>query len=102
MYDNANLVITAWDGERLVGILRALTDGAYSAYIADLAVHPDYQRQGVGKQLLDEATSTSSDVSFHLHAAPLAEHYYGHVGWTKSENAWTRPRRDWSRAELFD
>ena len=38
MLKNANLTITAWDGEKLIGISRCLTDFAYVAYLADLAV----------------------------------------------------------------
>lgn len=43
MYAKADLVLSAWDVERLVGILQALSDGAFVEYIADLAIHPDYQ-----------------------------------------------------------
>ncbi len=38
MLNNANLTITAWDAEHLVGISRCLTDFTYVAYLADLAV----------------------------------------------------------------
>lgn len=46
-------VATAWDGERLVGLARVLTDGVSVVYFQDLLVHPAYHHQGVGKQLLD-------------------------------------------------
>src|SRR5690242_17745365 len=46
MYDAANLVLTAWAGDQLVGIVRVWNDGGFLAYIADLAVHPSYQRHG--------------------------------------------------------
>jgi ribosomal protein S18 acetylase RimI-like enzyme len=54
MLKHANLTVSAWDGERLVGISRTLTDFAYVAYLADLAVDQDYQQQGIGKQLIEE------------------------------------------------
>lgn len=38
MLENANLVITAWDGELLVGISQSMTDLAYATYLSDLAV----------------------------------------------------------------
>ena len=44
-YDN---LITAWDGARLVGLVCSLDDGAVTAYINYLIVHPDYQRMGIG------------------------------------------------------
>ena len=42
----------AWDETRLVGFARAVTDGHFRAYIEDVAVHPDYQRQGIGRRLI--------------------------------------------------
>ena len=50
MLKNANLIITAWDDEKLIGISRSLTDFAYVAYLADLAVDQQYQRSGIGKR----------------------------------------------------
>jgi hypothetical protein len=48
MLRHANLVITAWDGELLVGIARTLTDFSYVGYLADLAVRASHQRRGIG------------------------------------------------------
>ena len=48
-YDN---LITAWDGAQLVGLVCSLDDGAVTAYINYLIVHPDYQRMGIGKELM--------------------------------------------------
>ena len=49
MVRNANLVVTAWDGDVLVGISRAHTDHASVPYLPDLAVRVSHQRQGMGK-----------------------------------------------------
>jgi predicted N-acetyltransferase YhbS len=49
MLRNANLVITAWDQELLVGISRSLSDFSFVTYLADLAVRESHQRQGIGK-----------------------------------------------------
>jgi ribosomal protein S18 acetylase RimI-like enzyme len=48
----AQVVCTCWDGPRLVGILRAVGDGARCAHILDLAVLRAYQRRGIGSELL--------------------------------------------------
>lgn len=90
MLKNANLIITAWDGEKLVGISRALTDIAYVAYLADLAVDQDYQRAGIGKQLIAETQSRlGPDCMIVLLAAPKANEYYGHIGFEHNPRAWT-------------
>jgi ribosomal protein S18 acetylase RimI-like enzyme len=48
----AGPAVGAWDGERLVGFVRALSDGHLAAYIEDVMVHQDYRRGGVGDRLM--------------------------------------------------
>ncbi|MGH9489576.1 MAG: GNAT family N-acetyltransferase [Terriglobales bacterium] len=92
MFAGANLIWTAWDGDRLVGVLRGWTDGAYHGYICDLAVDAGYQKLGVGRELLRRATEGQPEVEFILRAAVTAREYYAHLGWQKIENGWCQPR----------
>ena len=90
MLKNANLTITAWDGEKLVGISRSLTDFAYVAYLADLAVDEQYQRAGIGKQLIEETKERlGPECMIVLLAAPKANEYYEHIGFEHNPRAWT-------------
>ena len=90
MLKNANLTITAWDGEKLVGISRSLTDFAYVAYLADLAVDQEYQRSGIGKQLIEETKlRLGAECMIVLLAAPKANEYYEHIGFEHNPRAWT-------------
>jgi len=50
--ENTNYVVTAWDGENLVALARALSDDVSVCFIQDILVHPDYQRCGVGERML--------------------------------------------------
>ena len=89
MLNNANLIITAWDGQKLVGIARCLTDFVYITYLADLAVDEHYQKQGIGKQLIREIQkNTGENAGIVLIAAPQAVDYYGHIGFTAHTSAW--------------
>lgn len=89
MLSNANLIVTAWDQERLVGIARALTDFVYVTYLADLVVDEDYQRQGIGKQLIDEVQKyTRPECMMVLLAAPQANDYYPKLGFSHNPRAW--------------
>ncbi len=89
MLKHANLTITAWDGERLVGIARSLTDWAYVAYLADLAVDADYQKQGIGKRLIAETRQRLwPECMIVLLAAPLANDYYPKLGFEHNPRAW--------------
>ena len=47
--------IGAWDGARLVGSVRVLTDGYFYATIPELLVDPEYQRRGIGRRLMELA-----------------------------------------------
>jgi len=90
MLANANLIITAWDQEKLVGIARTLTDFSYVAYLADLAVDEQYQKRGIGKQLIEETKShLASECMIVLLAAPKANDYYQKIGFEHNPRAWT-------------
>lgn len=94
MLDNANLVVTAWDDETLVGVARALTDFAYCCYLSDLAVAAPYQKQGVGRALLERIRAELHDgVSLILLSAPGAMTYYPTVGFESADNAWIIKRK---------
>lgn len=55
--ENSNPVISAWDGDRLIGFARATSDGIYRATIWDVVVHPDYQGAGLGRKLVQTVLS---------------------------------------------
>lgn len=46
-------VITAWDGDKLVGLMNALSDGIMNVFFLYLVVHPDYQKKGVGQKMVE-------------------------------------------------
>jgi GNAT superfamily N-acetyltransferase len=91
MLGNANLVITAWDGDLLVGISRSLSDFSYVTYLSDLAVRESHQRQGIGKELIRLTQEAAAPASIILLAAPAAEQYYPHIGFTHHPQAWKLP-----------
>src|SRR6185295_438933 len=88
MLRNANLVITAWDGDLLVGISRSLTDFAFATYLSDLAVRESHQRHGIGKELMRRTQQAAASAKIILLAAPAAVDYYPHVGFTHHPQAW--------------
>ena len=92
MLKNANLVITAWDGSLLVGISRALSDFCYITSLSDLAVRVSHQRKGIGRELIRRTQSAGGPkTTLLLLAAPAAENYYPHVGFTHHPQAWLLP-----------
>ncbi|WP_240327131.1 GNAT family N-acetyltransferase [Ursidibacter arcticus] len=91
MLQYANLLVSAWKGNELVGVARSLTDFQYCCYLSDLAVREDYQKQGIGKALIAETEkSLSSKAKIILLSAPQAVDYYPHIGFTQHSSAWLR------------
>jgi GNAT superfamily N-acetyltransferase len=88
MLKNADLVVTAWDGDQPVGIARALTDHVYCTYLSDLAVRVSHQRQGIGKELIERVRKAAPDALLILLSAPKAVDYYPHIGLTRHPSAW--------------
>ena len=89
MIENANLIITAWDGNQLIGIARALTDFSYCCYLSDLAVDAAYQRRGIGRELVRRVLAAIGEESMLLLlSAPEAMDYYPRLGFEVVGNGW--------------
>ena len=94
MLDHGNVLITAWDGDKLVGISRALTDYAFCCYLSDLAVDETYQHKGIGKELVKLTHIESGEnTMLLLLAAPAATTYYPKIGMKKFEHCFYYPRK---------
>jgi predicted N-acetyltransferase YhbS len=89
MLEHANLLCTAWDGGKLVGVARSVTDFEYCCYLSDLAVDEAYQKQGIGRELIRLTQSRlGSKAKIILLAAPKAEAYYPRIGFDAHRSAW--------------
>lgn len=88
MLAEANLVITAWDDDEMIGISRSITDFAYATYLSDLAVKLDYQGQGIGTELIRLTRRAAPEAMVILLAAPAARDYYPRIGMKGHDSAW--------------
>lgn len=82
---NSHTLISAWDGDRLVGIGNAISDGHLVVYYPHLLVHPDYQGQGVGQLIMDRM----QEVYGHFHMQMLvadgqAIEFYKKAGFSRA------------------
>jgi ribosomal protein S18 acetylase RimI-like enzyme len=93
MLRGANIIVTARDGSKLVGVSRALSDFSYCCYLSDLAVDAAYQRRGIGKRLIDETRAAAGlEATLILLSAPAAESYYPKIGMKRHESCWVMAR----------
>ncbi len=89
MIGHANLLVTAWEGELLVGLARTLTDFAYIGYLADLVVRESHQTAGIGVELIRRSQAEMGPRSkLLLLAAPEAKDYYPRIGFREISDAW--------------
>lgn len=89
MLEHGNLLITAWDGDTLVGVSRSVTDFHYCCYLSDLAVDAGVQSKGIGKEMIRLThAQLGPRCILILLAAPAADDYYPHIGFTQHNSAW--------------
>ena len=94
MLDHANILITAWSQDKLVGVSRALSDFSFCCYLSDLAVDIAFQKQGIGKRLIDETHAVSGlSTMLVLLAAPAAKEYYPKIGMEKFSDCFVIRRK---------
>src|SRR5262245_52454234 len=54
LYVESGFFVVALNGGECVGVLRALTDGCLTTWIAEIVVKPDFQRKGVGREMMNQ------------------------------------------------
>ena len=93
MITHSNLLVSAWEGDLLVGVARSVTDFHYACYLSDLAVLKTHQHQGIGKVLQQQ---TQAQLKTHctliLLAAPAAKDYYQKIGFSHHPRCWVLAR----------
>ena len=87
-YRDSLCVLGAYDGDKLVGVVRAVGDGASIVFVQDLLVLPEYQRQGIGTRLLKTLLTQYADVyqiELLTDDTPKTTAFYESVGLTRAD-----------------
>ncbi|MEM8601084.1 MAG: GNAT family N-acetyltransferase [Bacteroidota bacterium] len=90
MFEASSLVLSAWMGERLVGLARVMTDGVQFSFLCDLAVEPDVQGVGLGRQLIEAVLEQCRGTELMLRDSDISSGFYQRLGFGKVTNAWMR------------
>ena len=86
VYANSDLVFSAWNGDKLIGVVRVITDKLAHAVIFGLAVDPQYQGQGVAKELLKKCFGKYPNVQWDVEAEPPAAEFLQKLGFRSPKN----------------
>lgn len=90
MFESSQLVLSAWSGDRLLGVARVLTDGYLFSLLADLAVEPDVQGLGIGKRLINEVIERLKGTELILRDSDISTGFYKKLGFDRIENGWVK------------
>ena len=85
---NSSHVISAWDGDKLVGLIRSLDDGETVAFIHYLLVHPSYQNYHIGKELMERLMDKYKDILYVkiMPSDPKTIPFYERFGFKQYDN----------------
>ncbi|MDM7549245.1 GNAT family N-acetyltransferase [Lacticaseibacillus paracasei] len=81
-------VLSAYEGKQLVGLIRAVGDGETILFIQDLLVLPEYQRRGIGKQLIEALLARFPEVRQRVLLTdddPKTRSFYKAAGFVESQ-----------------
>jgi ribosomal protein S18 acetylase RimI-like enzyme len=88
VFSNSKFKCFVYEKKRLIGVGRALADGKDCSYICDIAIHPDYQDRGLGKEIvLNLVRLSQGHKKIILYANPGKEGFYAKLGFKKMNTA---------------
>jgi ribosomal protein S18 acetylase RimI-like enzyme len=91
---SSSVVVCAWQGDQTIGCARAISDFAWCGYLAQLAVIPPYQHQGVGRKLVEHVVEQLDDeVSLLVHSEESAVDFYEMLGFKRYSNVYRFARK---------
>jgi aralkylamine N-acetyltransferase len=79
-FESSYAIVYVFDEDKLIGMGRALCDGEYQAAIYDMVVLPEYQRKGVGKEIIERLCEQLPVENIILYAVPGREGFYKKCG----------------------
>src|SRR5688572_29592074 len=88
----ARWVVSAWQGARMVGFARAISDGVTNGYISTVVVDTEYRGQGLGRRLIDRLVAGRSGIRWVLHSRADAIGFYRRIGFEPAPDMYWRDR----------
>lgn len=89
-FKNSYKVVIAWDDEKLIGACRMISDGICYGSVFDVGVLPEYQKKGVGKNLMNTLLEGEDYIPIHLTATFGNEDFYKKIGFKKHKTAYSK------------
>jgi len=87
VYENSDIVFSAWDGDKLVGAVRTITDKFAHGLIYGLAVNPDHDIEEIAKELISKCMAKYPDIRWSAEAEDWEEPIFKSMSFEKSKNS---------------
>jgi ribosomal protein S18 acetylase RimI-like enzyme len=91
--DGARFVASGYDGDRLVGFARAISDGATNGYVSSVMVDPAYRQRGIARTMLERIMRDKPTIRWVLHTRKKASALYEKLGFTPALDMMWRQRK---------
>ena len=89
-FTNSMFKVMAFDDDKIIGAVRAISDGVSHAVIYDLVLLPEYQKKGIGKQMMNKLLNDSKVKTYMLYSVPGKEKFYEQFGFNTMKTAMAR------------
>ncbi|MGI5858377.1 MAG: GNAT family N-acetyltransferase [Tepidanaerobacteraceae bacterium] len=86
MITNSQIVVTAWDGELMIGFARCVTDHVFNGQINNVVVDSRYRGKGIGKELIIRIIDSNSQVTYVLRGDPENVGFYKNLGFKEVDS----------------
>jgi ribosomal protein S18 acetylase RimI-like enzyme len=91
---SSSVIVCAWHADQLVGFARVITDFAWFAYLSQLAVKPEFQNRGIGRELIARAQrQVGEEAGLLVHSADGAKEFYLAAGFKPRGNFFRLQRK---------
>lgn len=86
------IIITAYQGDTLIGMLRAMSDGYHETMLNDIIVHPKYQRQGIGRHMMNRFVELQGHTGIYISGFSQNREFFENCGFTVKEQMFVASR----------
>ncbi|MCL2451363.1 GNAT family N-acetyltransferase [Candidatus Saccharibacteria bacterium] len=102
--NGADRVVSAWDDDKLIGLVSAIDDGAISMFLTFTVVLPEYQGHGIGQKLVEKLLENYRGFGRQVLTTEFSknEKFYARFGFEIKDNEGAMFLKDWPESDILE